>query len=140
MTLALASGVFQEASGISAGVFFVVILILLLLFLAIIWYLQRRSEKKSESADTSESAYPGTTAAPVDAPSDVAPEAGSDDLTQIKGIGPTYAQKLQAAGISTFAQLAALTASQLDDIIDAPDWRDSDYQDWIDQAKELSQS
>lgn len=65
-------------------------------------------------------------------------ETSIDDLTQINGIGPVYARQLQDAGITTFAQLAALTATQLDDMIDAPDWREPDYQGWIDQARDLS--
>lgn len=51
----------QEASGISAGVFFIVIMTLLLAFLAIIWFLQGRSEKgNGDSGDTLGGEYSGT--------------------------------------------------------------------------------
>jgi len=71
---------------------------------------------------------------------DVAAEVSPDDLTRINGVGPVYARQLQAGGIVTFAQLAALTPEQLDDIIDAPDWREPDYQSWIHQARNLSET
>jgi len=45
---------------------------------------------------------------------------GADDLTRIDGIGPVFAQRLNAAGIRTFAQLAALTPEQVADIIGWP--------------------
>ncbi len=42
------------------------------------------------------------------------PEAGpADDLTRIKGLGPKLAVLLNALGITTFAQIAALTESDL---------------------------
>ena len=36
-----------------------------------------------------------------------------DDLTQVKGIGPTYATRLQAANINTFAALKKLPVPEL---------------------------
>lgn len=41
-----------------------------------------------------------------------------DDLTHIKGIGPVFAQRLQAASVTTFAQVAALTAGYLAELLD----------------------
>ncbi len=58
-----------------------------------------------------------------------------DDLTQIVGIGPSYATRLRAAGIINFGQLAASDAATLNDIIGAPAWRRLDYASWIAQAK-----
>ena len=58
-----------------------------------------------------------------------------DDLTQIAGIGPSYATRLRAAGIINFGQLAASDAATLDEIIGAPTWRRLDYAGWIAQAK-----
>ncbi len=66
----------------------------------------------------------------------VAPQpAAADDLTQIRGIGPVYARKLNAAGITTFAGLAALDETRLSEIIQAPAWRRANYGDWIAQAR-----
>ncbi len=45
---------------------------------------------------------------------------GEDDFTRIDGIGPVFAQRLNAAGVRTFAQLAALTPEQVADIIGWP--------------------
>jgi len=60
--------------------------------------------------------------------------AGSDDLTQLTGVGPAAATKLQAAGLTTFAQVAALSE---DDIagIEAVKIKP----EWVEQAKELAQ-
>jgi predicted flap endonuclease-1-like 5' DNA nuclease len=60
---------------------------------------------------------------------------GADDLELIEGIGPVYAAKLQAAGIVTFAQLAATDEAQLARIVAAPSWRKTNYAEWIAQAR-----
>lgn len=41
-----------------------------------------------------------------------------DDLTEIKGIGPVFAQRLHAAHVATFSQVAALAAEQLAELLD----------------------
>ncbi|MEZ4594983.1 MAG: hypothetical protein R3D55_28155 [Chloroflexota bacterium] len=41
-----------------------------------------------------------------------------DDLTQVKGIGAVFNGRLQAANIHTFAQLKALSAEKLAEILD----------------------
>ena len=46
---------------------------------------------------------------PEDAP---LPNQG-DDLTRLVGIGPSLAQQLRDAGVTTFSQLAALDAGQI---------------------------
>jgi hypothetical protein len=40
----------------------------------------------------------------------------ADDLTQIDGIGPTFASRLYDAGVNTFAQLAAISPEQVQEI------------------------
>lgn len=42
---------------------------------------------------------------------------GSDDLTEVDGVGPVYASRLTAAGVTTFSGLASLTEEQLGDIL-----------------------
>ncbi len=66
-----------------------------------------------------------------------APAAGPDPLTEIVGIGPVYAQRLQAAGILTFADLAAATPAQLAEIIGARAQLAS-LKGWIASAKKLA--
>ncbi|HEY65814.1 MAG TPA: hypothetical protein G4O02_14730 [Caldilineae bacterium] len=61
-----------------------------------------------------------------------------DDLTRIKGIGRVYAGKLYAAGIFTFADLAALTEERLREIIQPREWQNIDLRSWIEQARALA--
>lgn len=65
------------------------------------------------------------------APKAAAPaaEAAADDLTQINGVGPAAAKKLAEAGITTFAQLAAVDAETFEGTKVKPEW--------VEQAKEL---
>ncbi len=64
-----------------------------------------------------------------------------DDLTAIGGIGPTLAKKLNEAGISSYAQLAALSDDDIErlerNIIRFSGRIKRD--DWVDQAKKLAQ-
>jgi predicted flap endonuclease-1-like 5' DNA nuclease len=46
-----------------------------------------------------------------------------DDLKRIEGIGPKISSVLQAAGISTFEQLAATAVSQIEEILEAESLR-----------------
>jgi len=59
--------------------------------------------------------------------------AGSDDLTQLTGVGPAAAKKLAEAGLTSFALIAALSE---DDIagIEAIKVKP----EWVEQAKELA--
>ncbi len=57
-----------------------------------------------------------------------------DDLTTINGIGPTFAKRFNAAGITTIEQLAALTPEEAKAISQAADWQ-ADTEEWIAQAK-----
>ncbi len=56
--------------------------------------------------------------------------AGADDLTQITGVGPAAAKKLADAGITTFAQLAAVDVETFDAVKVKPEW--------VEQAKTLA--
>jgi len=65
-----------------------------------------------------------------------APAAASDDLTKMKGLGKVFAEKLAAAGVTSFAQIAAFTAediSALEDQINAAGKFEKN--DWVAQAK-----
>lgn len=74
-------------------------------------------------------------AAPAAAPKAVkaapaAAAAGADDLTAITGVGPAAAKKLNEAGITTYAQLAAVDAASFEAVKVKPEW--------VEQAKELA--
>lgn len=60
-----------------------------------------------------------------------------DDLKTINGIGPTFAKRLNEAGITTFAELAALSPDRLQEIVSAQNWQRIDPSAWIEQAKSL---
>ncbi len=90
---------------------------------------------------TKAGAKAGARAAPKTAPAPPAAPAGrKDDLTRIKGIGPGVARQLEAMGIRSFAQLAALSPDELADV-DAKltSIKGSCYRnDWVGQAKALA--
>jgi predicted flap endonuclease-1-like 5' DNA nuclease len=58
-----------------------------------------------------------------------------DDLTLLEGIGPSYATRLRASGITTFEQLAGSDEETLTMIIGVPAWRRPNLTDWIVQAR-----
>ncbi|HRN68879.1 MAG TPA: helix-hairpin-helix domain-containing protein [Promineifilum sp.] len=62
--------------------------------------------------------------------------AKSDDLTAIKGIGPTFARRLAEAGYTSFAALAGATPDHLREVTKAPLMANPD--DWIAQARLLA--
>jgi len=73
---------------------------------------------------------------------DITPEARPvdsvpDDLTRIVGIGPTYAERLQDAGISTFSQIAALDAEEIAAVLGCPAAR-VERERLREQARELA--
>ena len=58
-----------------------------------------------------------------------------DDLEMIEGIGPKIAGLLNAAGITTFAQLAEADLTRVQTILDAANLRLADPTTWAEQAK-----
>lgn len=64
--------------------------------------------------------------------------AASNDLKKVSGIGPAFEKRLNAAGISSFADLAAHTADEIEAIIKPEEWQEFDFVDWIRQAKKLA--
>jgi NADH-quinone oxidoreductase subunit I len=104
---------------------------------------QRAAAKKAKAAATDD---PAARIAPVDAPA-LPPEpkpaavppavpAKADDLTKVEGIGPKINGLLKAAGITTFAALAAAQVSRLQEILAAAGARYqlADPATWPEQA------
>jgi len=75
-----------------------------------------RAAKKQAAAPVAEAA-PVATAEPVKAKATRKKKGDGDDLTVIEGLGPKSAQALTAAGITTFGQIAGLSAEELEDIV-----------------------
>ncbi|WP_321363864.1 50S ribosomal protein L21 [uncultured Celeribacter sp.] len=88
-----------------------------------------KSGVKAAIGAGSVSAAPAAAAAPkkAEAPGAV----GADDLTAITGVGPAAAKKLAEAGITTYAQLAAVDVDTFDAVKVKPEW--------VAQAKDLAQ-
>ncbi|MBU0510595.1 MAG: hypothetical protein KJ638_02695, partial [Chloroflexi bacterium] len=64
-------------------------------------------------------------------------EVASDDLTIIRGIGPSMAKRLNKAGICAYAQLAGSTPEELRQHL-AEAGRLAKVEEWIAQAQELA--
>ncbi|WP_367717299.1 50S ribosomal protein L21 [Nitratireductor sp. GISD-1A_MAKvit] len=98
---------------------------------------------KAEEKPAKKEAAPKKTEAKTEAPAASAPlftaPAGEpDDLTKIKGIGPVAAGQLAEQGITTYAQVAALTDKDVVRIDEAMPFSADQIKDWREQAKELA--
>ena len=59
------------------------------------------------------------------------PVVAADDLTEVKGIGPVYAERLIDAGITTFAELTSADAAA---VAEAAGVSESMAEGWLEQA------
>lgn len=64
--------------------------------------------------------------------------ASPDFLEDIDGIGPEYAQRLNQAGIYTFAQLVEAGPERLRQIIDPEKWQKIEPEKWIAEARQFA--
>ena len=89
-------------------------------------------------ANATDSARPGRTGSvpsrtastnPTTSPPDT-----TDDLTQVKGIGPVYADRLVMNGVASLADLAAADTAELARAIDVSAGQ---VKEWQDQARNL---
>ena len=80
------------------------------------------------------SAAPASNAKPLF----TAPSGEADKLTTIKGIGPVAEKDLNEQGITTFAQIAALTDEEIASIDEAMPFSAAQITDWREQAAELA--
>jgi large subunit ribosomal protein L21 len=95
-----------------------------------------KAAAKKPAAKKDEAAKP---AAKKAAPKKEAAPAKADDLTKMKGLGKVFAGKLEAEGITTFAQIAKMKKADveaLEEKIGAAGKFESN--DWVAQAKELA--
>lgn len=95
--------------------------------------------KPSKKAAAPKADAPAKTEAAVTAaPLFTAPAGEPDNLTKIKGIGPVAAGQLAEQGITTFAQVAALSDADITRIDEAMPFSADQITDWRDQAKALA--
>lgn len=65
----------------------------------------------------------------------------SDDLTQIKGVSPQIARKLQEFGIHTFAQIASWEERQVRELSNRLAFKDRIQRErWVEQARSLNEA
>lgn len=88
---------------------------------------------------------PAKTAAPKAASAELkfldGPDGEADDLKKISGVGPKLEERLNALGIYHFSQIAAFTAEQISMVDEKLNFKGRiERDDWISQAKELSQA
>ena len=65
--------------------------------------------------------------------------AGADDLKQLSGVGPALEKKLHAAGVTTFAQIAAWGEAEIAEFDEKLSFKGRiEREGWVEQAKELA--
>jgi len=65
--------------------------------------------------------------------------AGADDLKTLSGVGPALEKKLHAAGVTSFAQIAAWTEADVAEMDEKLSFKGRiEREGWIEQAKELT--
>ena len=129
----------ERGSGIPWWAWVLIIIVVLVLF--VWWWLIRRAVKKEGPAVTVETASPSRgieAAAPAvrpapPIPAEVEPPT-PDDLRRIEGIGPKISGLLQAAGVTTFAQLAEIDVSRVQQIVRDAGITVADPATWPEQA------
>jgi large subunit ribosomal protein L21 len=94
---------------------------------------EKSGVKAAVGAGSAPKTAPAESAPKADAPKAATPAAApaGDDLTAITGIGPAAAKKLAEAGVSTYAQLAAVDPETFEGPKVKPEW--------IEQAKTLAE-
>jgi hypothetical protein len=102
----------------------IILVALALLALLLWWLLCRRREERVPAAEVEAPAPPPAAAPPA-----------PDDLERIEGIGPKIAGLLQAADITTFAQLAVTDVGRLERIVREAGITIADPTTWPEQAR-----
>ncbi|SDH94384.1 50S ribosomal protein L21 [Lutimaribacter saemankumensis] len=75
----------------------------------------------------------------ADKPAAKAAATGADDLKKLSGVGPALEKKLNEAGVTTFAQIAAWTEEDVAAMDEKLSFKGRiEREGWIDQAKELA--
>lgn len=101
----------------------------------------KAAPKKTEAKKAAAPKAEAKTEAPKKAaPKKAAAKAGNDDLTKLDGLGPAFAKKLNEAGVTSFAQVAAWTEADLDSLNETISGlkAKAEANNWIEAAKSLA--
>lgn len=90
------------------------------------------SQIDSETAGTTPADEGGTPPAEPESGSESPSESSGDPVEKIKGIGPTYSDRLESDGIESVADLAASDAETVADIAQTSEGRAAE---WVERAK-----
>jgi large subunit ribosomal protein L21 len=95
----------------------------------------------SASASEAPAKTPTRSAAPAKAAEASAPaETSGDDLKKLSGVGPALEKKLIAAGVTSFAQIAAWTEADIAAFDEKLNFKGRiEREGWVDQAKALAE-
>ncbi len=97
-----------------------------------------KSEKKAADKPTDTGKKAETKAAKVEALF-TAPDGAADDLKKISGVGPALEKKLNALGITQFAQIAAFTPEDIAKVDEVLNFKGRIERDeWLKQAAEFA--
>ena len=100
-----------------------------------IWIWMRRDMTLDGGDDAASAAEAAADEAEALAGRSAKTEAARDDLTRINGIGPRYAEILNAAGVDSFGQVANMTTDELAGVFAAAEVnRPKSLGSWIEQA------
>jgi large subunit ribosomal protein L21 len=97
----------------------------------------KAAPKKAPAKKAEPKAETKAEAAPAPAP---AADAGADDLKKLSGVGPALEKKLLAAGVTTFAQIAAWTEADIAEFDEKLSFKGRiEREGWVEQAKKLAE-
>ena len=66
-------------------------------------------------------------------------ETGADDLKKLSGVGPVLEEKLNAAGVTSFAQIAAWGPKEIEEFDEKLSFKGRiEREGWVEQAKKLA--
>ena len=100
----------------------------------LVWLLRRRNGQGPAAEVRIEIPLPSPPPEVVEPAPKLKPVPAADDLKRIEGIGPRVASVFQAAGITTFARLAATDVEQLNVVLKKAGVRTADPGTWPEQA------
>ena len=101
---------------------------------------EAKPEAEAPAVETPAEAAAETPAeTPAESPAAAQPEGPPDDLKKLPGVGPATEKKLNALGITTYAQIAAFTADDIERVDTALKLKGKiEADDWPALAKELA--